>query len=68
LADLTALRFAINSFTNVDRADAERFWIGHQLESAAYDEMPSVRRHGMFETSHQMNGLPPVTAIVVPDT
>jgi hypothetical protein len=25
LADLTALRFAINSFTNVDRADAERF-------------------------------------------
>jgi hypothetical protein len=31
------------------------------------DEMPAFGRYGMLEAGHQMNGFPPVTAMVVPD-
>ena len=41
--------------------------IGQPPKFAADDEIPAVGRHGMLEAGHQMNGLPPVTAIVVPD-
>ena len=42
--------------------------IGQPPKPVADDEISPVWRHGMLEADHQMNGLPPVTAIVVPDT
>jgi hypothetical protein len=41
--------------------------IGQPPKFAADDEIPAVGCHGMLEAGHQMNGLPPVTAIVVPE-
>jgi len=40
---------------------------GHPPKLAASDETTSVRSYQLLETSHQMNGFPPVTATVVPD-
>ena len=67
MADLTALRAAISSRTSADRTAADKTRIGQPPKFAADDEISAVGRHGMLEAGHQMNGLPPVTAIVVPD-
>lgn len=44
-----------------------KVWICEPPQPAAEDEVPPVRRYGMLEAGHQMNGFPPVTAMVVPD-
>ena len=41
--------------------------IGQPPKPASNDKIATVGGHGMLETGHQMNGLPPVTATVVPE-
>jgi hypothetical protein len=66
LDDRTALHAAISSRTSADRTRRQTR-IGQPPKFGADDEIPSVGRHGMLEVGHQMKGLPPVTAMVVPE-